>query len=327
MYQFKIDEGEVNKKLAKATSGEVATESETKEKSAKDELNENFASIDDKYSNVLSAENGFNETELNLERVEANKPSDEEIESTAKQSLADYYNTGVANLKSNAEEETVNLNEKINLETDNASKQKEKVNVSYDQAKENAKDEAIKRGLARSSIIMKQLENYDKAKLGEINEIDRNLATTLTNLNNQISSLQTKLNESLNNFDLSYAVKLQDKINSLKQEAEEKYNEAVEYNNKLTQAEAEFKAKQEEAKADFEVKQKDQELDIAKFIDDNSKTSLYEKMFQEKYKLARDFLNSLTKEEALAELASDSYFYTQQLGSYFFPLFNEMQSR
>ncbi len=328
MYQFKIDEDEVNKKLAKATSEEVSKDNESQSLSAKDELVNNFTGIDQKYNDALSADNGFKETELNLERVEASKPSDEEIESTAKQSLNDYYNSGVANLKSSAEEESANLNNKIASETESATKQKESVSASYEQAKKEAENEAIKRGLARSSIIMKQLENYDTAKLNKISEIDKGLASTLTDLNDQISSLQTKLNESLNNFDLSYAVKLQDKINSLKQEAEEKYLEAVKYNNQLAETEAEFKAKQEANKADYKAKEKDQQLDMAEFISSYGKTALLEQMYEEKYNLAREYFNSLPKEEALKELGQDdSYYYMMQLGSYYYTLFNEMKNR
>ena len=244
---------------------------------------------------------------LSLERKEVPSLSDDELANIAKDSLSDYYSSGVSSLLDSNEKSTQSLNSKAQKALENFENEKESLEVQVENAKRKASNQALKRGLARSSVIMNQLENYDKIKIEQTAKMEQDLNKQISQINYEIESLSSRLDDSLKAFDLSYAVKLQNKINDLKEEQTQKIEKALEYNNKIALQEAEFNAKYND------------KLNSTSVSVDNTKA---------KYEVARTYFASLSKEDALSQLLNtDADYFRQHLGNYYFKLYNEIKGR
>lgn len=284
------------------------TEDEEKKRNS---LKEQFEEIDASYNGT---EEETADSGLTLERKQVDALSDEELETMAKDSLRDYYSNGVQSILDSNEKSVSNLNSKAEKAIETANSSQEKLNNEVDVAKQNAQNQAIRRGLARSSIIMNQLEGYDKLQIEESAKIQQNLDNQISQINFEIESLNSRLEDSLKAFDLSYAVKLQNKINNLKEEQTKKIEKALEYNNKIALQEAQYNSKQKELSA--------------KYGTNNSSTIETNSASKAKYEVAKSYFAALPKEDALNELLNTSAdFLRSQLGNYYFKLYNEIVAR
>ena len=171
MYQYIFDETTTNK----------ANESTKKSK----DIFEQFYEVDNKY-NTLTNKTG----ELVLEKIDYTKPTQEEIEKNAKNSLENYKNASISNINSNFDEKSSNIDESIEEAKKKAESEKQGIVSAYSSAKESAKDDAIKRGLARSSIIVNTLSGYDTAMINTLNEKAKELSQKIDSFNAQKSALE-----------------------------------------------------------------------------------------------------------------------------------------
>lgn len=284
-------------------------------KTLTDEENENLNSeIKKQFEEIDSVQNTNenNSSELSLERKEVPNITDEEIEEIARNSLSDYYTNGVSSLLDSNDKATANLNSKAEKLLNGFNESKESLNDQINNAKKNAENQAIKRGIARSSIIMNELENFDKIKIEETAKMEQALNSQIAQINFEIESLNSRLDDSLKAFDLSYAVKLQNKINDLKEEQTKKIEKALEYNNKIALQEAQFNQKQKELNSK-------QSSNLSTFDMDTAKA---------KYDIASKYFSGISKEDALNEILNiDADYYRKHLGNYYYKLYNEIRNR
>lgn len=258
------------------------------------ELLSNFKKVDDKYD--------FDSKELNLERKTFQGKSDDEIQNEAKNSLQDYYDTGIKDIENKYIDKQTELDDKM-LETKQSGEQQKKETSSlYSSLKDDAKKDAIKRGLSRSSIVINVLDAFDQNMIKEYNRINEEISSKIQNLNNQKSLLDEQKQNALNSFDLSYAVKLSSKIDEINDKLKQEEQKILEYNNEIAQKEAEF-----------ESKQKDKALTYAQFVEKYGKSGINTLKQDEKVAYAEQYLMSLSKEEALDELNNNKVF-TSELG-------------
>jgi hypothetical protein len=75
----------------------------------------------------------------------------------------------------------------------------------YSSLKNNAEKYALKRGLARSSIITERLSEYDKNHAGSASEITLSYDKSIAEINDQIDGLESEKEKSLDELNLSYA--------------------------------------------------------------------------------------------------------------------------
>ena len=186
-------------------------------------------------------------------------------------------------------EEKVNDLEKDRAETiQDANEKVQKIETEHQNQVKQSKDGAIKKGLARSSIIANLLKQYESEALQKNDNVRKNESLQLKNINDQITTLEEGLKSALSALDMETAVKLNDELTRLKEERN-KANEKVALNNakvdKKIQEYANELIKTEEGKAIKELI----ENKGGKYMN-NAKSALI------------DYLNTLSKEEAYAEL-------------------------
>lgn len=290
MYQFTFDE-DTTKKVESQT---------TKTKS----ILEQFSEVDNKYSSLSS----LGQSDLNLQELTYQKPTDEEVKTKAENSLSEYKNSSISSINSNFDTKNKNINVSIESAKQAGEEDAKKIYSTYQNVKQDAKDDAIKRGLARSSIIVNTLASYDNGMLAELSNKSEEVNAKITAYQNEKNLLEEQKQNALSSFDIEYAVKLQEKIDSINQSIQEKEQEVIKYNNDI----AEIKAKWEKEQ---ESENFDKTTELAELMGKYGVAVFDELKQNEKYALLQNHFKDMPKEEALNELKNNTA-YISNIGKY-----------
>ena len=179
----------------------------------------------------------------------------EDIKEQAVALLNDYANSTKNSINEDYENQALSLTNQIEKESESKEKKKQEVASYIDNAKQSTSDDALKRGLARSSIVINQLNAFDNKQIEEFKKIDETIASNISKLEGEIELLNQKKQNALNNFDITYAVKLNEKISELSDEVQKYNDEVLEYNNKIAEQERSYydKIKSEQDERNREV--------------------------------------------------------------------------
>lgn len=178
--------------------------------------------------------------EPNFTKLESLNKTEKDIEDEAKKSLESYKNSSISAIDNSLESGTREIEEnKISL-ANAKNKSVENVKENYASAKRNASNDALKRGLARSSIAISVLDAFSKDELDTLNGIEKDYNDSISALDFELSALNTEKQKALNDFDIAYAVKLNDKIASLTEKYQEKEKEIIEFNNDIAKKEKDY---------------------------------------------------------------------------------------
>lgn len=257
------------------------------------DLLENFKQIDQKFSSQDSGS-------LDLEKKTFTKMSDEDIKERAENNLFDYKESSLKNINDEYSAKENSLDENLQQAKQSAIEKKNEAKDLYSSLKNNASKDAIKRGLARSSIVINVLDAFDKGMIEEYNKINQEISTKIDSLNSQKQLLDEQKQNALNSFDISYAVKLSNKIDEINKSLQEQEQKILEYNNQIAEKEAKY-----------EAERKQNALDYAKYIQNNGTEAITQLKNNEKYTIAKDYLMSLSKQDALDELNYNKIFSSE----------------
>lgn len=221
-----------------------------------------------------------------------------------KQSAVDSTNRGIESEKQN----------QIDLINSAEANKDEIINL-YDQAKIEASNTSLKRGLARSSIAVLAINGLEKEKVEELSNLAVNLRSELDQSENDIRRLRDELEVALDNLDIDYAMEVSGEIKKEIDKLYAKQKEVVSFNNNVDKLESDYQAKrntliEERNKIDSKLAKEYKgvaERDRTKEISD----------------AVVNYLSSLPKAEAIKELASDSRFI-DYLGSGFYDVYYKL---
>lgn len=278
-----------------------ASNTSNNEQSSYENLLDKINEITNKYD--VEPEKGQEiNTDLNLTKKEYVTKTDEEIKAEAENSLRDYKNAELESINTKIDNSLSELDGKEESLKSTADEQKAQLQSYYDNAKSEAENDALKRGLQRSSIVINNLNAFDNEKIAKLMEIDSELTSEINSLNEQIASLNSEREQAIKDFDIEYAIKVNEKIAELEQEIQDKNDEITEYNNKMAQIEAEYKQSSIESNNKINSDYLDNLIDYA----ENKGTIL--SMRDSAYaQVIDEYLNGLSKEDALSELQNNSY--------------------
>ena len=234
-----INDETTEKKKANDEKNAVKTQSQAQsgDSAEKKSLYDSLDKINDDYEKTdVRSYNGTVIPKLNEKTYDA--PTDEEIIKTA----TEEEKANTARKKQAAEAVAEEKKAALDLQKagyENYAKESEKrISDSYETAKNNASDEAIKRGIARSSIISEQLKDFDEAKIKDVENAYATAREKIAEADEKIVSLTEELSKAVASYDMEEAVKINERINSLKEERTKKQNEVTEYNNALKEKRA-----------------------------------------------------------------------------------------
>lgn len=288
MYQYIFDE--------KAT--EKIKDSTNKAKS----ILEQFAEVDDKYTFGDKMDIG-----LDLKRNDYVAPSQAEVEEKAKNSLESYKKQIINSINDNFQKKSEKIDEDIKSTKINSKIAKDEIKNTYAKVKENASNDAIKRGLARSSIVVNTLSNYDNKMLNDLEVLASKTSEELASLDTQKNTLELQKENALNDFNIEYAVKLQSEIDSINSDIAKAQESALKYNNEIAELEAKWAKEQNQENYD-------RQSDLLELISKYGSYAITIAKENEKYSLARQHFANMDKQTALNELKNNSA-YLNNLGT------------
>ena len=196
-------------------------------------------------------------------------------------------------------------------------REKDEIGSIYDEYRVSVESDALKRGLARSSVALLSLEGVEASRAKELSRVAENLTKSINGLESEILKLQEDLDSSLSSLDLELAENINTEIKKRIEELEKKRNEAIKFNNQVNEMEAEYQMKRldnidEATKLEEELAKK-----YAGYAENDKR--------EKKVQAALDYFASMDKTTALAtiisspELASalgdayyDIYYYTMR---------------
>ena len=291
--------------------------------------NENAASGDysDVFGKIEEIEKSYSPDKPKLDdgekyqRLDYTAPSDDEIADAAKAGLNDYRRKGTESV----ENEIAALIEKYATDKDNRSKSYEKtlksLSEAYEAAIEEARYDALKRGLARSSVAA----NVTAALVGD--RAEKTAAATAeyeaaqADVDAKISELGMKRQKAMDDFDIAYTAKLTEEIKKLKSEREKLKTEAIKYNNSLTEKENKEKVEKAKTESDLYTEELAQREKAGKLADGD--TAATEQKYQRIYTVLRDKLLTMSAAEAKKEVAENPIYSEHLSGPYYYKLFDE----
>lgn len=254
---------------------------------------------------------------LDLEKMEIPEIDREKIEEETTREESVKTEREKDNLKGEVELKTDAKKQEIEMAKEKAEKNRENVKEIYDEYKVSVESDAIKRGLARSSVALLSIEGVEASRAKELVKIADNLSSTISGLEDDILKLQQGLQSSLDKLDIELAENINSEIASKIEKLEKKRDEAIEFNNKVNEMEAEYQLKRID-KIDEATKL---EEELAKKYQGAAEQDKREKKIQ----LALDYFSSMDKTTALGVIISspelakvlgdsyyDLYYYTMR---------------
>jgi len=159
--------------------------------------------------------NNVPENNVSFEKLDNIKIDDEQIRNKAEEELFDYKKENYDKiLNQTAEREDELLENKASLK-ENYNAAVENIANSYDKVRESASNDALKRGLQRSSIVINKLDAFNQDEINTYNALNKELTDSLNEIDFELNSLEAQQELALDEFDITYAVKLNNKISSL----------------------------------------------------------------------------------------------------------------
>lgn len=252
---------------------------------------------------------------VELETVEYTPPSDEYLAQSAESSLKDYRDGSIDRIKENSRKETEELQALRGTYEGNMQKQNDELAGSYDAAVRAVENDAIKRGLARSSVAAVNRGEVESEYLKRRADITDAYYASITDLDKRISDADGKLRAALDDFNLTYATKLDQTIKELKAERDKKIQEVTKYNNEVRAKQAaldESRARAESTLTDQAAKREKNSLSSASLEYRNALyKAIYEKM--------DELLSQMEPVDAKRELLNHTY-YKEHLSDYYYAM-------
>ena len=275
--------------------------------------------IKDFTSKFESGTNRVPENNVSFEKLDNIEIDEEKIKNQAEEELFDYKKTNydkILNQTSERKEELIENKDSLNENYANAI---ENIAKSYDKVRETASNDALKRGLSRSSIVINKLDAFNQDEINTYNALNKELTDSLNEIDFELNSLQAQQELALDEFDITYAVKLNNKIASLKQELLDKQTEVTKYNNQIAEKEADFDLKYNELLNDMKKQNWNQNLDMLEYAGKYGINAIEKYKQGQIYNMIDEYLSSISKAEAKNILENNgalkSYLTSQNLNS------------
>ena len=213
-------------------TAEDFTRANTKKKSGeeKNQLNEELKELSKLASNAVTE---AVRKEYGAEYMKTDDRSDEDLQQIAQEKATKKIEDENKELTDKTNEDITELNEKAAEKNKNYEEKKAQIENRYDSAKQSASDEALKRGMGRSSMIVNLLKEYDADKTDKLVQKDSEAKSVLEKINGEIADLNAKLEKSLKNTDMRTAFELNERLTELKSERDKANEQALKYNNEL----------------------------------------------------------------------------------------------
>ena len=272
------------------------TESSEEESEEKKNLKDTIGAIEKEYQTSPSRTYGDVTVPNTVEKT-YEMPSSEETIKKAESEISPLYNAKIQSITS----ENTMAQQNIEDEKDELFKRAEEslneLKRTYDGARENTSNEAIKRGLARSSIVLNQLNDIERGHIDATAGILTQRDGEIANLKKELDNLKVKLLNDTNILNEERAKEINERVEDLLDKYQKEEKEVLEYNNKVRKEKADTLAKLKEAG----------------IATDETESKEYVKMIADKTRAFYSYYYSLG-ENAVAEMEKDRKYIEENIG-------------
>ena len=210
---------------------EIKTEKENLKKT----LDQSIADQENEINNI-----DVKPVTVELERLKKDERTDDDLLEGVRASLAAKYGKLAANANDESAAKEKKLSELIGKADDEAAEKKKTVENVYGEAKKNVENDALKRGIARSSIANGGVAEIERGKAQSIDEIEKGAADKKTSLSAQIDALKGELERLLAQYDEERAAEEVEDFNKAVKERDKTNEEVIKYNNTLAEKEQKY---------------------------------------------------------------------------------------
>jgi len=272
-------------------------EEELKNKSV-EEVIEDLKNIENSYknNNYIDAPD-----ELELSYVEVPNKSEDELIKVAKDSLEHKYNSQKENTTKNFEKEIDNLLASRETYQKNADEQSRKISEIYNENVKETEEQALKRGLARSSIIINQISEINADKANQLVNVLNTLQDNINSNQSKIDELNYEKNLALTNLDIEYAIELEEKIQKTLEDYNKARQDAIDFNNSVSKLQAEYKL-------DLDKQKLDKQETLTKLESEYGVNYTKNKIKTDQYNFLKKYFDSLDKDYALSLFLTNKEF-------------------
>lgn len=237
---------------------------------------------------------------LGLETKQVPEYNEQDIRKKLEAELKQKYQDKKTDIDENYAQDLRDLQSQKQNIVSSGEQTKKEINSIYDEQSLAVESQAIKRGLARSSIVLGELASVESKRAEELSNNLYDINSRLEKLESEISSIIVGRDNALNNLDIVYADELETELQKSLDDYNKAVEEATKFNNEVKKLEAEYKIKYENAKADY----KEHILELSKYGYDEYRT----KLNQAKYNYMVSYLNQFDKNEAYNRFIRNSNF-------------------
>lgn len=255
---------------------------------------------------------------LGLEKLEEVKIDEDKIREQVEKSLLSSLNLEKREKERETERERASIEEEMSRLLENAGDNRKEISEIYDNAKIEASNTSLKRGLARSSIAVLSINGLESEKAQQLSDLAKNLSESLEICEKRINALKDELASSLESLDIEYAIEVNEKIKEETEELYKKQKEVIQFNNNVEKLESDYQAKRFDMLEDA----KKREEELAKEYKGIARRTREEEIKER----VLDYFSGLPKDQAIKELVENASF-SDYLGESFFDVYYRLMKR
>ncbi|MDE6965757.1 MAG: hypothetical protein K2O94_02125 [Clostridiales bacterium] len=255
----------------------------------------------------------LSQTELN--EIEYTPPTDEYLAVEAENSLANDRADQIQAIRDRSENEVKQNTAVRDAYISDRDGERATLAENYEAAVRAVDNDAIKRGLARSSVAAVGRSELESEYLKRNADVEKSYGKKIAELDGEIAAADGKLRAALDDFNLSYATRLNQKIAELKAERDQKIERVTSFNNSVREKQAKLDADKLKTESDLfsaAIEQKKKANSA-----DGLSASERDKLFKSVYDSMDKYLASLDKQEAKLEIRNHTL-YRQHLSNYYY---------
>ncbi|MBO4572896.1 MAG: hypothetical protein J5762_03940 [Clostridia bacterium] len=240
---------------------------------------------------------------IQLDRLPTDDRSDDELLEAVKTKLNAKYGTLVSDANRSNAKKINDMNELIKKAEADAQKRKAEESELYANAEKAVENDALKRGIARSSIANGAVAEIEKSKADAVSAVEKTKYAKQSELKEKIESLQSELEELMKNYDLQMAAEQEELYEKAKKERDSANEIALKYNNTITEKEVNY----QDTEAAAAIQKEKEKVEEKYFIDRLNKITAYYRDFDDKSKALDDFLSDDGMREYLGKFYNTAY--------------------
>lgn len=255
--------------------------------------------------------------------------TDEQIESRAKETVEKEKEADKKKLENKYEAQADEVELKKSDAANALDAAYDSLDEKYAERGEDAKNDALKQGIARGSILSSVLGELSENKQAEAQSAEKSYKEKIEGLDAKLSSLESELNSALEQLDMKYAIELSNDIKELKQQRDKEAQKWEKYNQDIRRRQAEYEYERQQDINEYLAEREKQKEEAKRREEQNEAIYGYtgekQKNYAARYDIAYDFYMSLDPAIALEafEASPNMQYY---LGAYYSKLKKELKA-